>query len=79
MKEINLYEAKTHLSRLIVELERGEDRIVLCRNGVPVADLTPHAKQSTSSREPDPELAGARFEADPCAPLDEADWPEALR
>ncbi|MEM7790298.1 MAG: type II toxin-antitoxin system Phd/YefM family antitoxin, partial [Verrucomicrobiota bacterium] len=36
---VNLYEAKTHLSKLVAEIEAGEERITLCRNGVPVADL----------------------------------------
>jgi antitoxin (DNA-binding transcriptional repressor) of toxin-antitoxin stability system len=79
MKEVNLYEAKTHLSRMVVELEKGEDRIVICRNGAPVADLVRHKTRAPISTEPDPELAGARFLNDPCAPLAEADWPESLR
>jgi prevent-host-death family protein len=39
MKQVNLYEAKTHLSRLVEEAERGEE-IILARNGKPVAKLT---------------------------------------
>ena len=38
MKMVNLYEAKTHLSRLVEEAQRGEE-IVLARNGKPVAKL----------------------------------------
>lgn len=78
MKTINLYEAKTHLSKLVAEVENGGERIVLCRNGVPVADMIAHEKPATNTR-PAPELAGARFLGDPCAPLDESDWPGALR
>jgi len=78
MKTINLYEAKTHLSKLIAEIEAEGERVILCRNGVPVADLVRH-QPSAADVEPDPELAGARYVSDPCAPLDESDWPEALR
>jgi prevent-host-death family protein len=36
----NIYEAKTHFSRLIERASRGED-IVIARDGVPVVRLTP--------------------------------------
>ncbi len=32
----NIHEAKTHLSRLIDQVEKGED-VVICRAGTPVA------------------------------------------
>lgn len=38
MDTFNIQEAKTHLSRLIDRVERGEE-IVLARNGKPVARL----------------------------------------
>jgi prevent-host-death family protein len=37
-KTVNIYEAKTHLSRLINEAAAGED-IVIARHGNPVAKL----------------------------------------
>lgn len=39
MQIVNIHEAKTHLSRLIEALERGEE-IVITRAGHPVAALT---------------------------------------
>ena len=39
MTEVGLFEAKTHLSRLVERVERGEE-ITLTRNGKPVARLT---------------------------------------
>jgi prevent-host-death family protein len=38
MKTVNVHEAKTHLSALLSEVERGED-VVIARNGAPVARL----------------------------------------
>lgn len=38
---MNVYEAKTNLSRLLERVEGGE-RIVIARAGRPVADLVPH-------------------------------------
>ncbi len=40
MLRINIAEAKTHLSRYIECVERGES-IVICRRNVPVAELRP--------------------------------------
>ncbi|MEX2556671.1 MAG: type II toxin-antitoxin system Phd/YefM family antitoxin [Actinomycetota bacterium] len=40
MTEINVYEAKTHLSRLLDRAEGGEE-IIITRHGRPVARLGP--------------------------------------
>lgn len=38
MKTLNLYDAKTQLSRLVDEAQAGED-IIICKNGKPMARL----------------------------------------
>lgn len=38
MKSVNVHEAKTHLSRLLERVERGEE-VVISRAGTPVAKL----------------------------------------
>jgi prevent-host-death family protein len=45
--QVNVYEAKTQLSKLLERVEAGEE-IVIARNGRPVARLVP------SQREPEP-------------------------
>ena len=40
MNAINIHEAKTHLSRLVEQVERGES-VVIARSGRPVARLAP--------------------------------------
>ena len=40
MKQVNVHEAKTHLSRLLEEVETGEE-IVVAKAGRPVAKLSP--------------------------------------
>ena len=79
MVSVNIYEAKSQLSRLVAAVEVGGERVVLCRNGIPVADIVPHQKDSTATLQPDPELCGAAFVMDPTAPLPIEDWPEVLR
>lgn len=39
-RQVNVYEAKTHLSQLLEEVEAG-DEVVIARNGRPVARLVP--------------------------------------
>ncbi|MCK2095801.1 type II toxin-antitoxin system Phd/YefM family antitoxin [Thauera aromatica] len=39
MQVVNIHEAKTHLSRLLESIERGEE-VVIARAGRPVATLT---------------------------------------
>jgi len=38
MIKLNIHEAKTHLSRYLARLERGET-IVLCRRNTPIAEI----------------------------------------
>ena len=45
-----MHEAKTQLSRLLQEVENGEE-IVIARNGEPVARLVPHVEER-KPREP---------------------------
>jgi len=42
MKQVNIHDAKTHLSHLIEEVEHGED-VVIARHNRPVARLVPIA------------------------------------
>ncbi|MEU7140978.1 type II toxin-antitoxin system prevent-host-death family antitoxin [Nocardia sp. NPDC046473] len=41
MTAVNIHEAKTHLSRLLERVSKGE-RIVISKAGKPIADLVPH-------------------------------------
>lgn len=46
MKQLGAYEAKTHLSRLLDEVERGES-YAITKHGRPVAMLVPATPSST--------------------------------
>lgn len=73
---MNVHEAKTHLSRLLEQVERGE-HVVIARAGKPVADLVPHVPKtpalgamrgefvydSETFDDPDPEIQ-AMFDPD---------------
>jgi antitoxin (DNA-binding transcriptional repressor) of toxin-antitoxin stability system len=49
MIKINIYEAKTHLSKYLGNLERGEV-ILLCKRNVPIAEIRPIPRPSTRKR-----------------------------
>jgi len=49
MRTVNVYEAKTTLSRLLAEVEAGEE-ITISRNGRPVARMLPIARRTERRR-----------------------------
>ncbi len=49
-RQVNVHEAKTHLSRLLEEVESGRE-VVIARAGKPVARLVPH-RGERKPREP---------------------------
>ena len=50
MNTVSLFDAKTHLSRIVEDLLSGkEDRVVIARRGIPVVLVTP-AKEADVSR-----------------------------
>lgn len=50
MRQVNIHEAKSQLSRLLAAVEAGEE-IIIARGGKPVARLV-SAKSGTSPRKP---------------------------
>lgn len=44
MIKLNIHEAKTHLSRYLERLARGET-IILCKRNIPVAEVRPILRQ----------------------------------
>jgi prevent-host-death family protein len=47
--EVNIHEAKTHLSRLLQRVANGEE-VTIARAGVPVARLVPVAPETKKNR-----------------------------
>jgi prevent-host-death family protein len=67
VKTVNIHEAKTHLSRLLEQVERGEE-VVIARAGVPVARLLPFAPRR-AARETGMDRGVVRIPDDFDAPL----------
>ena len=66
-----MHEAKTRLSRLVELVERGE-RVVIARNGVPVAELVRHVPE-TAIRKGGQWRGRARIAPDFDAPMPEVE------
>ena len=72
MTTVNIHEAKTNLSRLLAQVEAGED-IVIARNGKPVARLVacePPGKREFGALRGRIKLEDSFFEPLPEAELD---------
>jgi prevent-host-death family protein len=67
MTKVNLYEAKTHLSKLVERAAAGED-IVIAKNGEPVAVLV------APSRAPKRRVREFGFLKDDFPPMSEEEW-----
>jgi len=49
MIKLNIHEAKTHLSRYLARLARGES-ILLCKRNIPIAEIRPIAPSRKAKR-----------------------------
>ena len=78
MKTVNVHDAKTGLSGLLAEIEKSGKRIVICRNGKPVADLVPHHQEEVSMA-PDKKLGAIKINYDPTEEASETEWPPDAR
>ena len=78
MISVNTHEAKTRLSELLLKVEQKHETIVICRNGKPVAELSP-MKQGRDPLKQNAKLKGIIFRENPARPLQDSDWPKSQR
>jgi prevent-host-death family protein len=72
MKNVNIHEAKTNLSALLSEVELKGETILICRNGKPVAEITPHRKPDRLAYHP--VLRKIQIKYDPVEELSGSEW-----
>lgn len=78
MISVNIHEAKTHLSELLLKVETKHETVIICRNGTPVAELLPWEKDKNPLNQ-NPKLKKIKFFEDPTTPLSSEDWLESQR
>ncbi len=74
MKKVSTHEAKTHLSRLLSEVEAGQE-ILICRGATPAARLVPLTRRAARRRPPVGTVTSdpVRVSEDAFAPLTNAE------
>jgi prevent-host-death family protein len=77
MKTVNVHDAKTNFSSLLARVESSKERIVICRNGEPIADLVPHERKDRTK--PHPALRKIKIRYNPVESLSDKEWPETSR
>lgn len=82
MITVNMHEAKTRLSELVKVVETEGETVILCRNGIQVAELRAVTKRPVNRMliPPDPALRVKLAPGyDPSEPLSEDEWPSDCR
>ena len=74
MENLNIHEAKTKLSALLLEVEQKGKTFLICRNGKPVAELVPHKKSDRLTYHPT--LSKIQIKFDPTEELSNDEWGE---
>ncbi len=74
MVQVNIHEAKTTLSSLLLRVERHGELVRICRDGKAIAELRPISKKRNPLKT-NPKLR-AKLLSNPMEPLDPSDWPE---
>ncbi len=70
---VNIHEAKTKLSSLLARIERSGEKVLVCRNGKPVAEIVA-CKKHKDRLQPHPVMGNIRINYDPVEPLAEDEW-----
>ena len=81
MITVNMHDAKTRLSELVKAVEERNETVILCRDGVEVAEIRRRVRRRAARTvTPDPRLA-VEFAPDytPTEPLSDDEWPDELR
>ena len=75
IQKINIHEAKTTLSAVLMKIEKTGDSVVICRNGKPVAELRPYKPRKDGQRlKVHPVMGKIRIGYDPTEDLTEDEW-----
>jgi len=82
MIKVNMHEAKTRLSELVKAVEERNETVILCRDGLEVAEIRSSGKRRRPVRDLRPD---SRFRVEfapgyePAEPLSDTEWPADLR
>ena len=80
-KRVNIYEAKTNLSKLIQQVQETGEPYTICKNNKPVVDIVVHKEKNQKRKLPDPLPEFEGKDVYLCDPLESTEdlWPEEYR
>jgi antitoxin (DNA-binding transcriptional repressor) of toxin-antitoxin stability system len=71
---INIHEAKTRLSSVLMDIEKTGNSFIICRNGKPVAKLSPYTDHRGERLGKHPTMSNIQIKYDPTEDLSEEEW-----
>ena len=75
MNKVNIHEAKTNLSKIILSIEQSGEPYHICRNGKPVVEMRYLAKKKKGKLPPPHSMLGnIVIHGDISKPLPASDW-----
>ena len=79
MVTVNTHKAKTNLSALLALVEEKGEKVLICRHGRPVAELSRAKKRKRRNRLEVNPLLRVELRYDPVEPLTEEEFPAQFR
>lgn len=76
LEKLNIHEAKTKLSAVLMQIEKTGESVLICRNGKPVAKLVPYQQPRGSRLAYHPEMRNIVINYDPTEDLSDDEWGE---
>lgn len=76
VQKLNIHEAKTKLSAILAQIEQTGNTVLICRNGTPVAVLSPIKKGVGSRLGKHPIMSNVQINYDPTEDMSEDEWGE---
>lgn len=74
MRNLNIHEAKTNLSSILLAVEQKGETFLICRNGKPIAELIPHKKINRLAYHPS--LSKIQINYNPVEDVSPQEWGE---
>jgi len=74
MRQLNVHEAKTNLSAVLMAVEQKGETFLICRNGKPIAELVPHKKINRLAYHPF--LSNIQINYNPVEDVSDEEWGE---
>ena len=73
-QKLNIHEAKTKLSAVLAKIEKTGKKVLICRNGKPIAELSPIKGGVGMRLGKHPVMSKIRINYDPTEALTDEEW-----